>query len=38
MRSLHQVIIDGAQVSDEAIQRLHGSLPEVEIYVNGRRR
>jgi hypothetical protein len=38
MKSLRQVIIGGAQVSDEAIQRLHHSLPEAEIYVNGRRR
>jgi hypothetical protein len=36
MKSLRQVIIGGAQVSEEAIARLHRSLPEVQIYVNGR--
>ena len=36
MKSLRQVMIGGAQVSDEAIARLHRLLPEVQVYVNGR--
>ncbi|MGO9466808.1 MAG: leucine-rich repeat domain-containing protein [Isosphaeraceae bacterium] len=36
MKSLRQVMIGGGRVSDEAIARLHRSLPEVQIYVNGR--
>jgi hypothetical protein len=36
MKSLRQVMIGRAHVSDEAIARLHRSLPEVQIYVNGR--
>ncbi|MFI5455944.1 MAG: leucine-rich repeat domain-containing protein [Isosphaerales bacterium] len=38
MKSLREVQIWGAQVSDEAIARLHRSLPEVQIYVDGRPR
>jgi non-ribosomal peptide synthetase component E (peptide arylation enzyme) len=36
MKSLRHVMIGGAQVSDEAIARLHRSLTEVQIYVDGR--
>ena len=38
MKSLREVLIGGAQVSDEAIQKLHRGLPDTEIYVDGRRR
>jgi hypothetical protein len=38
MKSLREIMIGGAQLSDDAIQKLHGSLPDAEIYVDGRRR
>ncbi len=38
MKPLRQLMIGGGRVSDEAIARLHRSLPEVQIYVNGRPR
>jgi hypothetical protein len=38
MKSLREVHLNAAQISDEAMQRLHRSLPETEIYVNGRRK
>jgi hypothetical protein len=38
IKSLKEVQIGEVHVSDEAIARLHRSLPEVQIYVDGRRR
>jgi hypothetical protein len=38
MKSLHHVILLGAQVTDEAIAKLKASLPEAELYINGRTR
>ena len=38
MKSLREVQIGGSKLSDEAIQELHRSLPDAEIYVDGRRR
>ena len=38
IKSLKEVQIGGAQVSDEAIARLHRSSSQVQIYVDGRPR
>ncbi len=38
MKSLRHVILLGAQVTDEAIAKLKASLPEADLYINGRMR
>ena len=37
MKSLRKVIIDGAQVSDEAIEKPHRALPDGLTRFSGRR-